>query len=130
MSVFNVIARIYESKILTKHKSRECKCKFDGRKCNSDQKWNNYKCRCECKNLKEDNACEQDYIWNASTCICKNGEYLGISLDNSVITCDKIVNGVSTNVTNTISTNVMSIVSIIFDDKNLRYKKDCYCTQF
>ena len=26
------------------------KCKFDGRKCNSNQKQNNDKCRCECKN--------------------------------------------------------------------------------
>ena len=32
-----------ESKILTKNISRECKCKFDGRKCNSNQKWNNDK---------------------------------------------------------------------------------------
>ena len=28
------------SKILTKDIPCECKCKFDGRKCNSDQKWN------------------------------------------------------------------------------------------
>ena len=28
----------------------ECKCKFDGRNCNSDQWWNNDKCWCECKN--------------------------------------------------------------------------------
>ena len=27
-----------ESKILTKDKSCKCKCKFDGRKCNSNQK--------------------------------------------------------------------------------------------
>ena len=24
------------------------KCKFDGTKCNSNQWWNNNKCRCEC----------------------------------------------------------------------------------
>ena len=32
-----------ELKILTKDVSCKCKCKFDGRKCNSDQKWNNDK---------------------------------------------------------------------------------------
>ena len=32
-----------ESKTLTKHISYECKCKFDGRKCNLDQWWNNGK---------------------------------------------------------------------------------------
>ena len=35
--VFNMITRENESKILTKDISCECKCKFDGRKCNSTQ---------------------------------------------------------------------------------------------
>ena len=42
--VFNMITGINESKILTKQISCECKCKFDGRKCNSNQWWNNNKC--------------------------------------------------------------------------------------
>ena len=37
LSVFNMITRIIESKILAKHISCECKCKFNGRNCNSDQ---------------------------------------------------------------------------------------------
>ena len=37
LSVFNMITGINELKILTKHISCQCKCKFDGRKCNSDQ---------------------------------------------------------------------------------------------
>ena len=44
LSVFNMITGINESKTLTKHISCECKCKFDGRKYNSDQWWNNDKC--------------------------------------------------------------------------------------
>ena len=32
---------INESYTLTKHVSCECKCKFDGRKFNSNQRWNN-----------------------------------------------------------------------------------------
>ena len=43
LSVFNMITGIKESKTLTNHMSCECKCKFDGRKCNSDQCWNNSK---------------------------------------------------------------------------------------
>ena len=35
-----MITGINESRTLTKHISCECKCKFDGRKCNSNQKWN------------------------------------------------------------------------------------------
>ena len=49
VSVFNMITRINELKTLTKHSSRECKCRFDGRKCNSGQWWNNDNCQYECK---------------------------------------------------------------------------------
>ena len=44
LSVFNMIAGINESKALKKHISCECKCRFDERKCNSDQLRNNDKC--------------------------------------------------------------------------------------
>ena len=47
LSVFNLITGINESKALIKHISCKFKCNFDGRKCNSDQWWNNDKCRCE-----------------------------------------------------------------------------------
>ena len=36
-SVFNMIIGINVWKTLTKHISCKCKCRFDGRKCNSDQ---------------------------------------------------------------------------------------------
>ena len=64
LSVFNMITGINDSKILTKHKSCECKCKLEGSKCISNQKRNNDKCWCDCKNPEEHNACEKDYILN------------------------------------------------------------------
>ena len=48
-SVFNMITKLNESKTLTKHISCACKCIFDGKKCNSDQWWDNHKCWCGCK---------------------------------------------------------------------------------
>ena len=39
-----MITKINELKTLTKHILRECKCKLDGGKCNSNQKWNEDKC--------------------------------------------------------------------------------------
>ena len=36
-----------EPKALTNGLSCKCKCEFDRRKCNSNQKWNNNKYRCE-----------------------------------------------------------------------------------
>ena len=35
LNVFNMITETNESKTFTKHMSCECKCKFDGRNCNS-----------------------------------------------------------------------------------------------
>ena len=39
LNVFNTITGINESKTLIKHISCECKCKFEKRKCNSNQWW-------------------------------------------------------------------------------------------
>ena len=88
LSLFNMIAGINESKTLTNHISCECKCKFNGRKCNSDQWWKNDKCRCQCKNF---HLCEKSYVWNPATCNCENGKYLASIMDDSVITCDEII---------------------------------------
>ena len=50
LSVFNMITGINESKVLTKHISCGCKCKVDGRNCNSDQ-W-----------LNNDNECRKRHV--------------------------------------------------------------------
>ena len=88
LSVFNMITEINESKTLTKHISCKCKCRFDGIKCNSDQWWNNDKCRCECKKR---HVYEKDYVWNPATCSCENGKYLASIMNGSAITCDEII---------------------------------------
>ena len=59
LNMFNMITGINEWKILAKHISCECKCKFDGRNYNSDQWWNNDKCQYECKKRY---VCEKDYV--------------------------------------------------------------------
>ena len=75
-------------KTLTKHISCKCKFRFDGRKCNSGQWWNNDKCGCECKKR---HVCEKDYVWNLATCSCENGKYLASIMDDSAIMCDEIL---------------------------------------
>ena len=57
--MFNMITEINKSKILTKHISCQCKYRFDERKYNLDQLWNNDNCRCECKIR---HVCEKDYV--------------------------------------------------------------------
>ena len=77
-----------ESNILTKDISCECKFKFDGRKCNSDQWRNNDRCQYECKKR---HVYEKDYIWNPSKCSCENGKYLASVTVDSVTTCYEII---------------------------------------
>ena len=86
---------------LTKHISCECKCKFDGRKCNSDQWWNKDKCQCECEKC---HVCDKDYIWNPSTCSCENGKYLASIMGDSAIMCNEVIKSYNEE-TKTISTN-------------------------
>ena len=83
-----MITGINESKTLTKHISRECECKFDKRKCNSNQWWNNDKCRCKCTNRQ---ICKKDYIWNPRTRICENRKYLASIMDHSVMMYDEVI---------------------------------------
>ena len=81
--MLNVITEINVLKTLTKHMSCECKWKFDGKKCNSNQKWNNNKCWC---NFKKHHICEKDCIWSPVTCSCENDKYLPSVIGDSVIT--------------------------------------------
>ena len=71
MALFNIIKEINESRTLTKFISCECRCEFNGRKCNLRQKWNNNKCQCHCKKPIKHRACKEDYAWNFSTCACE-----------------------------------------------------------
>lgn len=62
-------------KTRAKHILCECKCQFDGRKCNSSQNWNNNKCHRGCKNTRKHHVWEKNYIWNSNTCTCENSKY-------------------------------------------------------
>ena len=83
-----MITGINESKSLTRHISCYCKCRLDGKKFNSDQWCNNDKYHCECKKIQ---VCEKDNVWDPATCNCENWKYLAIIMDDSVITCDKLL---------------------------------------
>ena len=52
-----------------------------------NQRWDNDKCLCECKK----HICEKEYIWNPATCSYGNCKYLASIIDDSVITCDEII---------------------------------------
>ena len=66
------------------HELCQSKCRLNGHVCNSKEKWNHDKCRCECKKSINQISCKKSYMWNLSTCDCgydktfEIGEYLDI----------------------------------------------------
>ena len=62
---------------------------------------------------------QKDNSWSPSTCIYENDKYSVI--EDSVFKCDEMIN-----VTNSVSTNVTSTVSNVFDNKKVKCKLDCY----
>ena len=99
---FNMTSGKNEAKTMLRHISFDCKC-------NEMTNYRKYK---------------KDYRYNPNTCTCENNKCLK-GIDTSVMTSDEIISvmeNVSTKITNTIATNV----STNFEDKNVRYKVDCY----
>ena len=113
LHVFNMITGVNESRTIIKHISSKCEYKFNGKKCSSNQKWNNNKWQCECKNPKGHRVCKKknndNNIWNPATCSCKNGKYTRNIIHDSVITCDKIVEETKTIPTKSTSAKCTSI---------------------
>ena len=53
------------------HETYKCKCKLDANVCNNRQRWNNEKCRCECRELIDKGRCDTVFIWNPNGCDCQ-----------------------------------------------------------
>ena len=79
VKVFNLMSRTNETSHIKWHETCKFKDRLDD---NSKQRWNNDKCRCECKKLINKEICDNGFIWNPSNCECECdkscdvGEYL------------------------------------------------------
>ena len=49
IKVFNLLARINETRKIVWHERCKCVCRLTSAICNDRQEWNENKCRCECK---------------------------------------------------------------------------------
>ena len=67
------------------------KINFDGRKCNSNQNWNNNKCLWGCKNPIKHLASKTNYVRNPCGCASQSNWYLKSIVDDLVITRDWII---------------------------------------
>ena len=76
------MSRTNETRHIEWHEVRNCKCRLAASICNNKQRWNNDKCRCECKELIGKGVCNKGSTWNPSKCECECnkscdvGEYL------------------------------------------------------
>ena len=76
------MSRTNETRHAKWHETYQCKCRLDASVCNNKQQWNNYKCRCEWKELFDNGRYDKGFIQNPSNCECECdkscdlGEYL------------------------------------------------------
>ena len=99
-----------ETRHIKWHETCKCICRLDKIICNDNkQRWNQDKCRCECKELTDKGVCDKGFIWNPSNCECECnkscdiGEYLDYSnckcrkklVDSLVEECTKNINETS-----------------------------------
>ena len=50
IKVFNLMSRTNESRHIKWYGTCKCECRLDAIVCNNEQRWNDDKCRCKCKN--------------------------------------------------------------------------------
>ena len=49
VKVFNLMSRTNETRYIEWHEACKCKCRLDASVSNTKERWNDDKCRCECK---------------------------------------------------------------------------------
>ena len=91
VKVFNLMSRTNKTRHIKWHKTYKDICRLDKITCNSKQRWNEDKCRCECKELIDNGVCDKAYVWNPSNCEweCDKSCNIGGYLDYSSCKCRK-----------------------------------------
>ena len=70
--VFNLMSWSNQIRHIEWHQTCECKCRLDANVSNNKQRWNEDKCRCECRQeLIDKGRCHKGFIWNPSGCSCE-----------------------------------------------------------
>ena len=71
LEVFNLISRKNETRYINLHETCKWKYRLDASVCDNKQRWNEGKCRCECKELIGKGICDKGFIWNPRNCECE-----------------------------------------------------------
>ena len=91
LKVFNLMSRTTETRRIKRHKTWKYKSTLDASVCNNKRRWNDDKCRCECKELIDKNVYNKGYISNPSKCECECNKScdVGECLDYENCNCRK-----------------------------------------
>ena len=119
IKVFNLLARINETRKIVWHETCKCVCRLMSAICNNKQEWNKNKCRCECKeDLIDKKTCDRGYMWNPSTCSCEFDKYCetGQYLDYKNCVCRK-------RITDDLIKQCTSIVDMVIENNTLPKKE-------
>ena len=71
VKVFNLMSGTNETRHIEWHKTFKSKFRLDASVCNNKPRWNEDKCKCECKKLIDQGMCDKTFIWNPSNCECE-----------------------------------------------------------
>ena len=93
LKVFNLMSWSNQANQIKWHESCKCEGRLNSIVCNNKQRWNEDKCRCECKELVEKQECDKGFIWNPSNCNSEWDKSFNISeyLDYKNCKCRKRV---------------------------------------
>ena len=134
IKVFNLLARINETRKILWHETCKCICRLTSAICNDRQECNENICTCKCKeDLVSKLVCDKGYMWNPSTCscvcdrYCETGQYLDYKncvcrkkiIDDLIEQCTSIVdieikNNTLSKKNDESSNNIYFILFIVF----------------
>ena len=85
------MSRTNETRHLEWHETFKCKYRLNASIFNSKQRWNNDKCRSNCKELIDKGICDKGFIWDPSNCECECDKFrdIGEYLDYENCKCRK-----------------------------------------
>ena len=71
LKVFTLISRTNETRYIKLDETCKYKCRLDESVYNNKKRWNEDKCRCECKGSIDKDSCDKGLIWSLSDCECE-----------------------------------------------------------
>ena len=96
VKVLNLMSLSNHTKHIEWHEACKCKGRLDANVCNNKQRWNEDKCRCECREeLSDKQSCNKGFVRNPRNfnCECDKSCDIGEYLDYKNCKCKRKIIG-------------------------------------